>query len=224
MPTVQGSGRKLANERSDETKIYGDSKYRCKYCELSLSCKIEITRTHLQKCSARNVKTTKEQKRDLNKPESMFYYAANVPFNVAKLDNFREMIQILRPGYKEPSAKGIGCELSDGVAQQIQLHMVEKVQNCSLTVTLTGWSNVNNDPIQTAMIYTGTESYLLKVYDAGSQKKMSVQYAVVIECQENSHSSIFAVFTDNENKMGKMWAILKENISSNQPWQFNTSF
>ncbi|KAJ8871694.1 hypothetical protein PR048_028021 [Dryococelus australis] len=88
----------------------------------------------------------------------MFFYAANVTFNVAEIDNFKEMIQILRPGYKAPLAKDIGGKLLDNVAQQIELYLVEKVQNCSLTVTLDEWSSITNDTIQAIMIRTGVES------------------------------------------------------------------
>ncbi|KAJ8881900.1 hypothetical protein PR048_018386 [Dryococelus australis] len=77
----------------------------------------------------------------------MFFYAAKEPFNVAELDNFKEMIQILRPGYKAPKAKDI-----------------EKVQNRS--ITLAGWSSVKYDPIQAITIHTGQKDTYLKVYDA----------------------------------------------------------
>ncbi|KAJ8889829.1 hypothetical protein PR048_009333, partial [Dryococelus australis] len=64
--------------------------------------------------------------------------------------------------------------------------------NCSLTVTLDGWSSVKNDLIQVITSYTGKEKAAMK------------------ECQENLHSSILAVVTDNKNKIGKIWEILKE--------------
>lgn len=51
--------------------------------------------------------------------------------------------------------------------------------------------------------------------EAGSQKKTFDQCASIVEapitcCHENLHVDIFAVVTDNEIKMEKMWYILKE--------------
>lgn len=275
MPKVQGSGRKMASEWLEVTKIDGDSKCKCKHCDLSLSCKIERIKAHLKKCPAKRtlskneesfsenkhpmlttseeietsffctsgsssatpipstssspssaeimqrsitdyvVKTTEEQKRSIDKAVSMFFYAANIPFNVAELDNFKHMIQILRPGYKPPSAKDISGRLLDAAVQQVDVELEQKVRNCSLTLTLDGWSSVKNDPIQAITIHTGIESFLLQAYDAGSQKKDSKQCASLIEaaineCCEKLHSKVFAIVTDNENKMGKMWDILKK--------------
>ncbi|KAJ8872963.1 hypothetical protein PR048_026579 [Dryococelus australis] len=158
----------------------------------------------------------RSKKEILTRQCQCFNNAAKISFNVAELDNFKEMIQILRPGYKTPIAKDICGKLLDDAAQQTELHLVEKVQNCSLTVTLDGWSSVKNDPIQAVTIQTGTESYHLKVYDAVSKKKKSEQCAAIEaamkECQKNLHSNIFAVVTtdNNENKMDKVREILKE--------------
>lgn len=161
------------------------------------------------------IKTTDEQKKSIDQAISMCFYAANIPFNVAELDNFKHMIQTLRPGYKPPSAKDISGRLLDAAVDQVDSKLEQKVQNCSLTLTLDGWSSIKNDPIQAVTIHTGTESFLLKAYDAGSQKKTSQQCASVVEaaikeCHENLHSEVFAVVTDNENKMCKMWDILKQ--------------
>ncbi|KAJ8881809.1 hypothetical protein PR048_018295 [Dryococelus australis] len=46
---------------------------------------------------------------------------------------------ILEHGYKAPSDKYIGGRLLDDAAQQVELHLVEKVQDSSLTVKLDGW-------------------------------------------------------------------------------------
>lgn len=259
MPKVPGSGRKMASEWLEVTKIDGDSKCKCKHCDISLSCKIERIKAHLKKCPAKSilskneesvsqmesasdkysvtttpstslsssavrmqcsitdyiVKTTEEQKRSIDQAVSMFFYSANIPFNVAELDNFKHMIEVLRPGYKPPSAKDISGRLLDSAVLQVDLELAQKVQNCSLTLTLDGWSSVKNDPIQAVTIHTGTESFLLKVYDAGSEKKTSEQCVSIVEeamneCFENLNCKVFAVVTDNEPKMTKMWEILNE--------------
>lgn len=81
---------------------------------------------------------------------------------------FRNIIHILRLGYKPPSAKGIIAKLLDSAVQQVDLQLVEKVQNCSLTyLTLGKLSSIKNDLVQT-IIQTGTKSCLLKVYAAES--------------------------------------------------------
>lgn len=79
-------------------------------------------------------------------------------------------------------------------------------------MTLDGWSNVKNDPIQSVTFHNAIKSYLLEVYNSGSQKNISEQWAsivesVVKECHENLHADIFVSVTDNENKMEKTWDI-----------------
>lgn len=96
-----------------------------------------------------------------------------------------------------------------------EIDLKEKLQSKSLILTIDGWSNVRNDPILAISLCTGTESFLFNAYDSGSEKKTAkkcseVVEAAIKECEEKYDAKIFAMVTDNENKMSKMWQILKE--------------
>lgn len=57
-----------------------------------------------------------------------------------------------------------------------------------------------------------------------SQECASVIKAGIKNAQKNLQSTIFAVVTDNENKMGKMWDTMKEKHPDLILWMFSTSF
>jgi len=125
------------------------------------------------------------------------------------------MIQNLRPGYKSPLSNMIGGQLLDITYEKFEIDLKEKLKSKSLTLTIDGWSNVRNDSIQAISLHTSTKSFLFDAYDSGSEKKtakrcVEVVEAVVKKCEEKYDAKIFAVVTDNENKMSKMWKILRE--------------
>lgn len=161
------------------------------------------------------IKTTSSQQAQIDQSIAEFFYAANLPFNAAQLKSFDKMIQSLRPGYKPPSSKMIGGQLLDITYEKNEIDLKEKLQSKSLILTIDGWSNVRNDPILAISLHTGIESFLFNAYDSGSEKKTAKKCSEIVEaaikqCEEKYDAKIFAVVTDNENKMCKMWQILKE--------------
>ena len=52
--------------------------------------------------------------------EQKFFYACNIPFNVADNKVFWDTIKMLRPGYTPPSRKDIGGPLLDKVHDNLQ--------------------------------------------------------------------------------------------------------
>lgn len=121
----------------------------------------------------------------------------------------------------------IGGQLLDITYEKNEIDLKEKLQSKSLILMIDGWSNVRNDPILAISLHKGTKgtkstkdtkSFLFNAYDSGSGKKTAKKCSEVVEaaikqCEEKYDAKIFAVVTDNENKMSKMWQILKEKQS-----------
>ncbi|EZA58500.1 hypothetical protein X777_01096 [Ooceraea biroi] len=156
------------------------------------------------------IKTTSSQQTQIDQSIAEFFYAANLSFNAAQLKSFAKMIQSLRPDYKPPSSKMIDGQLFDITYEKNEIDLKEKLQSKSLILTVGGWSNVRNDLILAISLHTGTESFLFNTYDSGSEKKTAKRCSEVVEiaikeCEEKYDAKSFAVVTDNENKMSKMW-------------------
>ena len=52
-------------------------------------------------------KTTPKEKSKFDMEVAQFFYACNIPFNAADSTAFKEMIEMLHPGYRPPTRKEI---------------------------------------------------------------------------------------------------------------------
>ncbi|XP_064469683.1 uncharacterized protein LOC135384411 [Ornithodoros turicata] len=169
--------------------------------------------------SAYGVTTSKKQKGGLDAKVATFFYACNVPFNVAQRKEFKDMVASLRPGYGPPDRKQLGGKLLDDAFQAVEDSLKKELTSVkSVTLLIDGWSSCQNDPVTAVSVHTGQKSYLLDMYDSGSQKKTAEYCAARAEdamkkIQDNFGCDVFAVCTDNENKMLKMRKLLEESHS-----------
>lgn len=177
--------------------------------------KIKAKRSMQSSITDFTIKTTPNQKEKLDKIVAKFFFANNIAFNVADSDTFKDMIELLRPGYTGPSRK----QLADKYLPEIDAEITENLKNdlndSSLTLILDGWSNTSNDSLTACSVHTGLQSYLISAEDAGSERKTTEYCVAVAEkaihfIKRKYDKDIFACCTDNENKMKKMKDILKE--------------
>lgn len=160
--------------------------------------------------------TTASQKNDLDKNVAKFFYANNIAFNVAQNTEFKKMVQNLRPGYVPPNRNQLAGNLLDDVYNDIEVNLKEELKEATITLILDGWSNIKNDPIFACSIHTGNKSYLFKAVDCGAEKKTSGYCATfakeaIDEIKKTYEKNVFAICTDNENKMNAMSSILKSS-------------
>ena len=163
------------------------------------------------------IKTSDAQKHGLDRLVANFFYANNIPFNAANSTAYKHMMQGLRPGYEGPTAKAIGSHLLDHAADAVDNSLRSGLTNATLTLVQDGWSNVKNDAIIGSSIHTGTASYLLEAVEAGPNKKTAefcAQKATesIQRCRDKLGLDVFAVCTDNENKMKCMKELLKQEF------------
>ena len=158
--------------------------------------------------------TTAEKKAKLDTMVGEFFYANNIPFNVADSKFFKALVSELRPGYQPPSAKTVGGTILQEAAKNVDLKLKEELQNASITLVQDGWSNVKRDAIIGTSVHTGTSSFLLHADEAGPEKK-TADFCAKKACDMIEHikttfeKEVFAICTDNENKMKSMKEIVK---------------
>ena len=120
---------------------------------------------------------------------------------------FIQMIQNLRPGYNPPNREQLSTSLLNDIHDEIEEKLKgELLSKITLTLVVDGWSNIKNDAIIACSIHTEAKSYLLKATDCGAEKKFAEYCSncilIAVEEIENKYNKdIFAVCTDNKNKM-----------------------
>ncbi|XP_054710424.1 uncharacterized protein LOC129220108 [Uloborus diversus] len=166
------------------------------------------------------VVTTASQKQNLDKSVARFFYANNIAFNVSSNVEFKKMVEDLRPGYVPPNRHQLSGKLLDEACDDIENCLKkELVDEAALTLILDGWSSVKNDPIFACSIHTGVKSYLFKAMDCGSEKKTAEFCAnfakeTLEEVEIKYNKKVFAICTDNENKMTAMGNQIQETHQS----------
>lgn len=155
-------------------------------------------------------KTTKTQQSDIDLKVAEFFYTCNIPFATVENSGFLKMVNVLRPGYVPPNRKQLSGPLLDEVYNMYENKMAtilfEQESNRPITLMLDGWSSCKNDPILASSIHTGNSSMLLSSKDCCSDKKTAEYHVQVAEenikfCKDKFDRQIFAIVTDNENKM-----------------------
>ncbi|XP_065682447.1 uncharacterized protein LOC105843930 [Hydra vulgaris] len=159
--------------------------------------------------------TTSNQKDELDLQVARFFFSANIPFNVVENLEFTKLLKKLRPGYEPPNRKQISSELLVKINEKvINLMKNDLADDSAVTLIQDGWSTFSNDPIIAHSIHSKNKPYLISAIDTGSQSKtaeycaQAAKDAIKID-KETFNKDVFAVCTDNENKMSKMRKLLQ---------------
>ncbi|KAI8794142.1 Transposase [Biomphalaria glabrata] len=160
--------------------------------------------------------TTEHQKKQLDVFVAKFFYANNIPFNVANSKEFKAMIEVLRPGYAGPEASNLSGPLIETVAEEIDTNTKMKLQEYnSVTLLQYGWSHLRNDPFIATGMHTGQYDFLLNATDCPPGKKTSEYCTESLEsaiqlCLDKYGKTVFAVCIDSEKRMNKTMHFLNE--------------
>lgn len=84
------------------------------------------------------VPTSANIKDKLDEQIAKFFYACNIPFNVADNPVFKDTMNLLRPGYEPPSRKSIAGPLLDKVHNKLTDMLKSKLQGKDVT-NVAGW-------------------------------------------------------------------------------------
>ena len=93
------------------------------------------------------VKTDNKAKCSLDQQVTRFFYACNIPFNVAEHPEFKILIETLRPGYTPPKGvvwKQLSGPLLDTVFDDITQFVAKEVKGKNVPLVQDGWSDIHN--------------------------------------------------------------------------------
>lgn len=161
------------------------------------------------------VKTDSKTRALLDEQVANFFYACNIPFNVASHDEFIKMVEMLRPGYCPPNRKALANELLDKTYENISMAVKAEIGGEEGTLTQDGWSDIHNTPVIASSLHVKGKPYFLSAKLTGTSSKTAAYCQTLAEESMEEAASRFdckvsAVVTDNENKMKAMRNGLKE--------------
>ena len=126
------------------------------------------------------------------------------------------MIQKLRPGYNPPDRKRMAGDILDGVYDQLQETAQAKLQGKMVTLSMDGWSDINNDPILGFCIIYDGQAYLVDtVQTSGSAQTAEYLSEIATEkvrmVNEKYLCNVIGLVTDNCAAMNKARAETAES-------------
>ena len=162
------------------------------------------------------IKTSSDKKGELDLQIAKFFYACNIPFNVAEHTEFLKTIKLLRPGYSPPNRKTISGDLLDKVSEEMHGKMKKELDGKTATLVQDGWSNCHNDPVIASSVQSGGKTFFLDSYDTGSMPKTAENCKSLCEesierTKQKYNCTIRTVVTDNARNMNKMRDALKQD-------------
>ncbi|XP_045105389.1 uncharacterized protein LOC123500868 [Portunus trituberculatus] len=160
------------------------------------------------------VKTTKEDKEKIDEKVASMVYATNSPFKIVEHASFRDMVNVMRPGYKLPSRREIGGSLLDEVYDKECEKSVVDLEGKTVCMSLDGWTNVSNEPVICASVTVHTSEntssvYLVDTIDTSGHPHTSDYLKGIatrsIETAEHKYKCKVGSFvTDNAANVAKM--------------------
>ncbi|CAG9814586.1 unnamed protein product [Phaedon cochleariae] len=139
-----------------------------------------------------------------------YFYATNTPFNHADHAEFRQLCNIMRPGYKPPSRRQIGGQILDDTYQSVLEECKQKLEGQVVSMSLDGWSNIHNEPIVCCSIMTQSgDSYLVSTLDTSGHPHTAeylkeVATDAIQKTEETFGVKVRSFITDNTGNVLKM--------------------
>jgi hypothetical protein len=167
------------------------------------------------------VKTTKKDKESFDEQIARFFFATNLAFHKSSHVEFKNMCNILHPGYVPPNERQLANDLLDKVYLSEQNICFENFKNEIVCLTLDGWSNVNNNSIICACIIkkNGFVALVDTIDTSGhahtSQYLQDLTLKICHETEIKNGCKIRSLVTDNASNMTKMRKNVEEMDRSN---------
>ncbi|KAB0803242.1 hypothetical protein PPYR_00212 [Photinus pyralis] len=120
------------------------------------------------------------------------------------------MCQILRSGFKPPSARNFGGEILEDVHATLQEKCKQDLQGQVVSMVLDGWSNIHNEPIVCCSVVTQNgESVLVETVDTSGNAHTAdylkeVATESIKKAEERFGVKVRSFVTDNTGNVKKM--------------------
>ena len=152
MPRRQNSGRKR-HQVWNYFETLANGRAKCKDCTFGIVPLVERMKKHRLiydgnedqnvptkqlKMDPHVSKTTAKEKSKFDMKVAKFFYACNIPFNAADSPAFKEMIEVLHPGYRPPTRKKIAGQLLDQVHSELIVDAKDDLADKDVTLGVDG--------------------------------------------------------------------------------------
>ena len=114
--------------------------------------------------------TDQSMSQQLDEQIAKLFYACNLPFNIAD-PVWREIIQMLRPGYQPPNHKDIGGHLLDRVHEKFSTKVSAELKGKDVVLIQDGCSDIHNTPVIATSLQCDNNAYFMSAIDTGTNKK-----------------------------------------------------
>ena len=161
--------------------------------------------------------TTKDTAHEIELQMVRFIVATNSPFSLANNGQFLKLVERLRPGFKVPDRRVVAGPLLDAV------YNIEKEKVCAqlkghddeATLSIDGWSNINNSPVIGVAIIVNGRTYLIDTVDTVGRRHTSDYLCELVEhyigeAKEQWGVNVTSIVTDNASNMSSMRSRLEE--------------
>ena len=182
-------------------------------CETPRPAKVSRLMTDF--VSVSRTTTCENQKLDIKVEK--YFYATNTPFSHVDHTSFKELCSTLRPSYRPPSRHQIGGDLLNAVNEECQEIAKKALKDELVTLSLDGWTNVNNEPIVCIACTTCKgDTFLISTVDTSGNSQTAeyleklVQEAVELNTLKYGFK-VVAFVTDNTGNVTKLRRNLRDS-------------
>ena len=145
-------------------------------------------------------------RRKLNAVWANFFYAANIPFAVARNPAFKEAMKLTvewNKPYTPPSYHDLRYKLFDEAKVDLQTKLQKRTEDSirkfGATLSIDGWSSVTNRPLINAMLVSSAGEEFIGSVDTSGVEKNAEYLAFVLEkfIEHVGPTNVVQVTTDN---------------------------
>lgn len=142
LPGTNNNGGRKKSKEWNFIKKTAENTFRCMFCNQQVSAKIDRIQKHIASCSEAKkhitcnetalvdsgvvttnsitmdrfvMKTTAENKNELDLAVARFFFASNIPFRQVENTHFLDLVNKLRAGYKPPTRNALSEEFLDKI-------------------------------------------------------------------------------------------------------------
>lgn len=172
------------------------------------------------------MRTTEDQKKELDTQVARMIYATNMPFHTVENKEFRKCIEKLRPGYIPPREHAISGYLLNDVYESELKKCAKLLKNKIVTLSIDGWSNVHKDPIVCSSITTKEgQVYLIETFDTSgishtSEYLQDICEQSIFSAEKKFNCKVRSIVTDNAANMTKMRNEMENTDANNTEHYF----
>lgn len=156
-------------------------------------------------------------KRKLHATWAHFFYAANIPFSVARNPAFKEAVKMTAE-YNKPYTPPTYYDLRHKLLDQAKTEVESKLKNRTndsvrkfgATLSIDGWSSITNRPLINAMLVSSAGEQFLGSVDTSGFEKTATYLAAILEkfIEEVGPENVVQVTTDNAAANKAAWKLV----------------